>query len=162
MDPKFFRNYLDIISEAPVQPVQGAQPIKPAQPTPPTQQPTPTQQTTQPAPSKDDADYNRWATADQSRRMWQYGHSQAQSYNDPTGKDYMAVGGKEGDDLVNRFATKASAAAGSPEREAQFKQRYQQDTNPDNITLKPDDSYAYSLKEEGDEELDKIKKLIKK
>ena len=63
----------------------------------------------------------------------------------------MAVGGKEDNDLVNRFATKASTVAGSPEREAQFKQRYQQDTNPENSTLKPDDSYAYSLKEEEDE-----------
>jgi len=159
-DPKFFRQYLDIIGEAPVQPVQGTQPIKPAQPTPPTQQPTPTQQTTQPTTSKDDADYNRWATLDQSRRSLQYGHSQAQSYDDQP--NWVAVGGKEDDDLANRFATKASAAAGSPEREAQFKQRYQQDTNPDNITLKPDDSNAYSLKEEDDAELDRIKKFIRK
>jgi hypothetical protein len=103
----------------------------------------------QPTTSKDDADYNRWATLDQSRRSSQYGHSQAQSSDDQP--DWVAVGGKEDNDLVNRFATKASTVAGSPEREAQFKQRYQQDTNPENSTLKPDDSYAYSLKEEEDE-----------
>jgi hypothetical protein len=133
-DPKFFRNYIDILSEAPV-----AQTQKPV--------------------SKDDQNYQQWAVADQNRRMWQYGHTQAQSYDDPVGKDYIAVGGKETDDLVNKFGAQASAAAGSPEKEAQFKQRYQQDMNPDNITLKPDDSYQVPVQED---EVEQLKKLIKR
>ncbi len=167
-DPKFFRNYLDIINEGPNQGIGSNAPVRP------------TQQT----PNNDEADYNSWAQADRMYRTVTTGAADQYHDSDPR-KPYaqssdrnIGIYGKEHEPALKRQTDQMDKATqGSGNREDKFIQRqidqtkqFQADRAANPNKYKPDgwdekpavaEPTPNPVQEE-DEELDRIKKLIRK
>ena len=167
MDPRFFRKYLDIVSEAPNQGIGSNAPVRP------------TQQT----PNNDEDDYNSWAQADRMYRSVTTGAADQYQDADPR-KPYaqssdrnIGIYGPEHEPALQRQSDLMDKATkGSGKKENQFMQRQIDQIKqanadraanpnkykPDGWNEKPTVPAPTPNPVQEEDEVEKIKKFIRK